>query len=251
MATTIFLIRPETYPVPPSFTNTKSLLFDGVDERVEVGSISELLNVASFTISGWVKYNSFTTGQNRWLGFFDSFTNCITFSVSNVGKVYFLICNGSTAYGYINVTNTITLNNWFHYSAVYDGSGVTNADKLKIYINGSNQTLTFSGTIPATSPTISASNMMLGSRDTSTQENTDGYIDEVSIFDYALTSGQVSTIYNSGQPNNLNDLATPPVHWWRCGDGDTFPTINDVGTTGGNNGTMTNMESGDIVTDVP
>jgi hypothetical protein len=35
------------------------------------------------------------------------------------------------------------------------------------------------------------------------------------------------------------------------GDGDTYPTITDVGTTGGNNGTMTNQEVGDIVSDVP
>ena len=86
-----------------------------------------------------------------------------------------------------------------------------------------------------------------------TDSYSDIYLDEVSIFDYELTSGQVTSIYNSGTPTDLDNTSgvTAPVHWWRMGDGDTFPTITDVGTTGGNDGTMTNMESGDIVTDTP
>ena len=82
----------------------------------------------------------------------------------------------------------------------------------------------------------------------------DGNIDEVGFFDYSLTSGQVTSLYNSGVPTDLDNTSgvTAPVHWWRMGDGsDTITTINDVGTTGGNNGTPTNMEAGDIVTDTP
>ena len=44
--------------------------------------------------------------------------------------------------------------------------------------------------------------------------------------------------------------AKRPEHFYPV-DGSTYPTINDLGETGGNNGTMTNMESGDIVTDTP
>ena len=40
------------------------------------------------------------------------------------------------------------------------------------------------------------------------------------------------------------------LSWWRMGDGDTFPTLTDNGS-GGNDGTMTNMSSGNIVEDVP
>ena len=66
---------------------------------------------------------------------------------------------------------------------------------------------------------------------------------------------QISVLYNSGEPTNLaadsgsytssGDL----THWWRMGDGDTYPTITD--NEGSEDGTMTNMTSGDLVEDVP
>jgi hypothetical protein len=45
------------------------------------------------------------------------------------------------------------------------------------------------------------------------------------------------------------DLSTyNPISWWRCGDGDTAPTLTDNGS-GGNDGTMTNFTT--FSTDVP
>ena len=43
-------------------------------------------------------------------------------------------------------------------------------------------------------------------------------------------------------------LICSPVSWWRCGDGDTSPTLTDNGS-GGNDGTMTNFST--FSTDVP
>ena len=56
-------------------------------------------------------------------------------------------------------------------------------------------------------------------------------------------------MYNSGAPTDLSSYSTPPTHWWRMGDGDSSPTITDQ--VGSYNLTMTNMDSADIVTDVP
>ena len=75
-----------------------------------------------------------------------------------------------------------------------------------------------------------------------------GNIDEVSAFGSLLSPTQISDIYNSGSPTDLTSLS--PVAWYRNGDGATFPTIPDLGS-GSNNGTMTNMVSGDIVAVVP
>lgn len=74
-----------------------------------------------------------------------------------------------------------------------------------------------------------------------------GNLDEVAIWNSDQTSN-LSTIYNSGTPDDLSSLS--PVGWWRNGDGDNYDIITDHGS-GGNDGTMTNMTSGDIVTDVP
>ena len=73
------------------------------------------------------------------------------------------------------------------------------------------------------------------------------YVDEFAVWNNDQ-SANISSIYNGGTPNDLTSLN--PVSWWRMGDADTFPTITDNGS-GGNNGTMTNMDAGDIVSDTP
>ena len=75
-----------------------------------------------------------------------------------------------------------------------------------------------------------------------------GEIDEVSIYSRGLTQSEVTSIYNGGVPNDVSSISNIEA-WWRMGDGDTFPTLTD--NIGSNNGTMTNMTSGNIVTDVP
>ena len=62
-------------------------------------------------------------------------------------------------------------------------------------------------------------------------------------------SSNASAIYNSGSTHDLSLLSSPPDHWYRMGDGDTFPTIQDV--IGSLDLTMTNMTAGDLVSDVP
>jgi len=61
-----------------------------------------------------------------------------------LGRLYCFI-GGATPHGYIAAT---TNTNYGDISYVYDGAGATNADKLKMYINGVLQVLTFTGTIP-------------------------------------------------------------------------------------------------------
>ena len=79
-----------------------------------------------------------------------------------------------------------------------------------------------------------------------------GNIDELAIFGSVKTGAEISSIYNSGTPTDLSGESNL-VGYWRNGDTDgtsVYPTIEDYGPFG-NDGTMTNMVSGDIVTVVP
>jgi hypothetical protein len=71
-------------------------------------------------------------------------------------------------------------------------------------------------------------------------------IDEVSLFNSELSANDITSIYNSGVPNDIKQSFA--LSWWRCGDGDTSPTLTDNGS-GGNDGTMTNFTT--FSTDVP
>ena len=73
-------------------------------------------------------------------------------------------------------------------------------------------------------------------------------VDELAVWG-SDQSGNISDIYNSGSTQDLEQLDTPPSHWWRMGDGDTYPNIQDnVGTA---DFVMYNMTAADIVTDAP
>jgi hypothetical protein len=77
-----------------------------------------------------------------------------------------------------------------------------------------------------------------------------GRIDEVAVWDNDQ-SANISSIYNGGSPSDLSMLSTEPNHWWRTGDGDTYPYLQDSGTSANCIFQMYNMTSADIVSDVP
>ena len=81
-------------------------------------------------------------------------------------------------------------------------------------------------------------------------------IDEIGWWDdVVLDADAVTALYNNGVPIDLStdsgdyDNSSSLVHWWRMGDGDTYPTIED--NAGSLDLTMTNMVAGDIVTNIP
>ena len=85
----------------------------------------------------------------------------------------------------------------------------------------------------------------IGARTATTQFFVGG-IDEVAVFDSELSQSNITSIYNGGVPNDISSLN--PLSWWRCGDGDTAPTLTDNGSAS-NDGTMTNFST--FSTDVP
>jgi hypothetical protein len=67
---------------------------------------------------------------------------------------------------------------------IYDGTGQTNADRLKMYLNGGQKSLAFTGTIPATTPACDT--ILLGSRYSGVGLN--GYLPIHLIYQDALST---------------------------------------------------------------
>jgi len=87
---------------------------------------------------------------------------------------------------------------WSHCVVVYDGAGATNADRLKIYLDGIEQSLTFTGTIPATLKNSTAP-LTIGRALAETAWRLTGRMSRVRYWSSALTSGNVSTLWNDGE----------------------------------------------------
>jgi hypothetical protein len=233
-----------------SFVNTKSILLDGVDDYVNCGTNSSLNfeRTEAFSYSLWVKRNSFGTNHivlskmnptgNRRGMFFN-------LNTSNTIVIVLRTDTSNTSQRLLwKSTATITDSNWHNLVFTYDGSSTINGGK--IYIDKVVSTLdgasggALSATIENTAP------FLIGAMSTAPLNPADTIIDEVAVFNSELSASNVNAIYGTGAPNDLTDLS--PLSWWRCGDGDTSPTLTDNGSAS-NNGTMTNFTT--FSTDVP
>lgn len=93
-----------------------------------------------------------------------------------------------------------TDNTWYHLVLVYNGGLSGNANRLKLYQNGTPLTLTAtSGAVPASLQSDTA-DFNLGHFGGALDRSLDGKIDETGLWNRALTALEVSTLYNSGTP---------------------------------------------------
>ena len=253
----------------PPFANTKSLNFrnqdylganaslvDGVLGRASNGSGPS----DAWSISMW--YKPSTSGPDQtmfYAGDRDAWNggSIQVMQISNGGNkalrvrygTYYNCLRMQTAYG------SLTPNVWQHVLITYDG-GTTGSSssflsdyygRFKVFIDGVLQTRSDSHVNYGYTGGIDMDNLRVG-RFTSGNYMRNCRVDELALWD-SDQSGNTSDIYNSGATHDLTALTEGPLHYWRMGDGDIYPTIQDnVGTA---HFVMYNMTSADIVTDAP
>ena len=186
--------------------NNFSMEFDGTN-YIDIGNDSSLNITSTITLSAWVKPTTNITSQNFPM-----------FIAKGINSDYMLFANSGTgtarmrlgASYLIDSISTISTNVWTHIVGTYDGSN------LKIYLNGSSDnTVPQSGAIPSTSGSL-----QIAAANTGNKFN--GSIDEVAIWNTALTATQVQSIYDGTSTNLTKDLTTVAgsnlVYWTRMGD---------------------------------
>jgi len=244
-----------------AFENLYSLDFDGVDDYVDFGSGAAFTPNSSganrgFSISLWAKT---TAGRIKMVskqngGDAEYYVKIgasgdleVLFFGNNSGAIIQRLIVDTSYGGFIAVND----GNWHHIAATFN-LGST-ASSIIIYVDGvefsdSNGGANYTST-GTWSPVINTSAYFaLGA----SSRSFSGNIDELSIWDGSLNQSGINEIYNSGTPTDLSGK-TYLLGWWRNGDPTgtgAYPTIVDQ-STNSNDGTMTNMASGDIVTDVP
>ena len=131
---------------------------------------------------------------------------------------------------------------WSHMLMLYDGTQSSNADKLKVYINGVQQTLAFFGTIPTTVPDTTYAFRIGAAAD-----NTDyfsGTVDDVRIYNRTLSDQEIKRLYNIGGTLHLaasmnQKITNGLVGLWSFDQNDIAGTVAYDRSGQGNNGTLT------------
>jgi hypothetical protein len=208
--------------------------FDGVDDYVSVTSIASIRNISAITLSAWIKRNS--SNGIVTISQMNDNSNRLDFEFWNDGNVYFAVGNGGNAYGYVAHNDT----NWHYVTMVFDGTQSGNSNRLKAYIDGIPQTLTYSGSIPTTTANLTT-NFEIG-RLPMSAAYTNGAIDNVRIYNYARTPAQIAWEYNRGAPIAHYKLD-------ECQGTTAYNSaLNSNGEAAGNNGTITIGASGSNTT---
>jgi len=178
--------------------------FDGSDDYINT-STDNFFDIGSdLTISAWVNRSSFTTPDVVLAKDNDYSTSSdggYVLSVGSSDNVKFDVSNtiGSTCSANSSSTSTlITSAGWHHLVGVFEIND-GNPSRCWLYIDGKPVTPQVSAYM-TTASIPNALNLVIGA-ETDGGNPFDGIIDDVKIFNYALTSEQVKTEYNDGSVN--------------------------------------------------
>ena len=179
------------------------LHFDGIDDFVNVGDVDALDGTSTLTIEMWVNIETWGT----WNTFFSKNDgDRIQFQLwPTEGDLAVIVespmSGHSGGYGYTQ-TQPVYTGEWFHLAMVYNGNGATDADRLKLYINGAQQTLAFlMPDVPTTTPNTDAP-VLLGAETVANPFGFNGQMDEVRVWSTARTESEVQQFMNTTLTGN-------------------------------------------------
>ncbi|MDB2606706.1 DUF4038 domain-containing protein [Zobellia sp.] len=166
-----------------------ALVFDGVDDRISLPKIDDGLQ-SGFTVSAWVKPSN---AEGGYQGVFGSSTAGGFMTFVNRGKLAFTVSTNDNVRKLVS-TGTIQNNVWQMITYTYDGT------EMLWYINGENvHSEALSGTLKEKSVA------WIGWSGWS-EEYFEGAIDDVKLFEHALTKQEVSSLFEVGDASTSGKL---------------------------------------------
>jgi hypothetical protein len=246
----------------------KALAFNGTNNYINFGDLSYAKNVGTMSASFWVRPNALATTTcllckwNNTAGANSRGWGIETDSSTATAIKLEFSTDGNTGIASAVTAAGILANNvWSHITMVYDSSMVTNANILKLYVNGVQKTLTFTGTIPNL-----IQNNTIVTRAGSSSDGArffSGIFDEIKLYSGALDRQNILIDYNRGSSIQLGSTGTasqsasmeycipgdttscnPPVGEWKFEEG-TGSTIYDLSGSGYNgSATGTSFKTG-------
>ena len=201
-----------------------ALSFDGVDDYIALGTGPALTGTLDFSISAWVKTTASGVIIQQRDGSVGGYNGQYIVRVNSDGTAGFVVYND----GYqLNFASTQKVNdgNWHHIVAVRQGNDGY------IYVDAGTPA-TDSGPVKSLNGNLAVS---IGADTRHSTNYFDGVIDEVKIYNHALTSQRVADIYNGHirsdvlSPNDGSILLTERIlRWLQVPNADSYDVY--VGT---------------------
>lgn len=185
------------------------LTFDGVDDGVVVGPSAAVTGTGNFTLSAWVKIASGTASgtviQQREAGS-TGYQGEYMLRVNASGTVNFFVY-GTNSYQFnLNTSTQVKDNQWHLITAVRDGAAG------RIFIDG-----TLAATATGTLQALQARAVAIGHDIRDAGDYFAGSIDDVRIYERALTGADAGALYQATQPGFV--VPSGNYESWASGSG--------------------------------
>ena len=181
----------DTTPTPPTGLGTSSFYFDGSDDAIDIDG-AEPFSTTVGSISLWVNWSV-------WSGFILAFgdTNANEYMTIHLDSSEAIVGNNRAAAGlkWENLDSSIAANTWHHIVLSQDGTAV------KMYVDGVEDTSWANETDKSSWMLSGIDNARIGCINKNSTGNAnffEGNIMEVGLWNVALTSTQVSSLYGNG-----------------------------------------------------
>ncbi len=193
----------------------RAFSFDGEPANFVLVPPNASLDLAQFTIDAWI-YPTTSSGI-RWV---------VDKGAHNLGENYLLALedgnvvevdfnNGSGGHQFVDSTIAVPVNAWSHVAGTYDGNTLT------LYINGVSAGTFVSGQDPR-GPNPVTQGLKIGGRNNPPDDSFpfQGLIDEVEVFDRALSQQEVQGIYDAFYAGKCPCVEAPGgmIAWWAGND---------------------------------
>ena len=181
-------------PTPASGGTGQS--FNAYTDDVSFGDVTQLNSAASFSIESIFDLPAAAIGSTWFCVKKTDNNNRIAIGaaggVSATAKqIYAYVANGAGTYGVTNAPGYLRAGTKQHVLVVYNGNGATDADRLKIWLDGELTTLTLAGPIPATTANMVGAALRNGTG----VETMLGTYNSRKVYTGALTPAQARAAY--------------------------------------------------------
>ncbi|RLJ07123.1 MAG: hypothetical protein DRP16_04045, partial [Candidatus Aenigmatarchaeota archaeon] len=170
----------------------KALQFDGVNDYVEVPYDPSLHGFSAFSMGAWIYVNSY---QDDYAIILNTETE-YEFGIAPDGTLQWAIHNTNPGWTWINTGYVVPLQQWIHIMITYDGS------TIRTYVNGDEvHSRTGSGSIADDGNPV-----IIGWRGDKGNSPFNGAIDEVRIYNRALTQEEIKDLYDAKARLDYEDI---------------------------------------------
>ncbi|MEN9914779.1 MAG: hypothetical protein RL528_1543 [Bacteroidota bacterium] len=191
--------------------------------EINVNNSSSLNSLYNITISIWVKLVSYNepgqAGYNHWINKSDQSNNHHFIFANNASQVYFYYAGAA---GFFATNNLPQLNQWTHIVVTHNYDGSQNSI-CKFYFDGN-----LIESIPAIQPiNQTLDNLKIGAFGAYNYNRVDGSLDDIGIWNRALTACEIQNLYQS-QLNNVSQAISAGLDQSIC-DGDNVILVASGG----------------------